>query len=100
MNARKLNLDRDRAQTIALMALAFLARDMARLGRFLALTGIGPADLKQNARSPQTLTAILDHLLQDESLLLVFTSDAGLEPEIIAPARQLLAGDAGLRTDE
>jgi hypothetical protein len=34
--------------------------------------------------------AVLDHLLSDESLLLVFAAHAGVAPETIAPAHDLL----------
>jgi hypothetical protein len=81
----------DRAEEIALAALTFLAEDSARLGRFLALTGMGPDDLRSRAGAPQTLLAVLEHLLGDESLLLVFAASKGVPPEAIEPARALLA---------
>lgn len=83
-------MDADQAEEIALLALAFLAEDVQRLGRFLALTGLRPAELKAEARTPRILAAILAHLLQDENLLLVFTASHGLAPELIAPAQRML----------
>jgi hypothetical protein len=83
--------DRALAEDIAVSALLFLAGDGARLGRFLALTGLGPAELREEARSPRILAAVLDHLLQDESLLLVFASNTGTPPELVGPAHALLA---------
>jgi len=83
-------MDADSAETIALTALAFLADDPSRLGRFLALTGLGPDELKEEARSPRILAAVLTYLLQDESLLLVFAASHGIAPELIAPAQALL----------
>ena len=62
----------DRAELIGVSALLFLAGDTDRLVRFLTLTGLGPAELRAEARSPRILAAVLEHLLQDESLLLVF----------------------------
>jgi hypothetical protein len=88
--ARPKPLDRDRADATALAALAFLAEDAQRLGRFLALTGIGPAELKAGAGSPEVLGAVLDHLLGDETLLLTFVANAGLPAEMIAMARQVI----------
>ncbi|MCK5549327.1 MAG: DUF3572 family protein, partial [Hyphomicrobiaceae bacterium] len=44
-------MDLDTAETIAISALAFLAGDEQRLGRFLALTGIGPPELKAQAHT-------------------------------------------------
>ena len=88
-------MDLDTAETIAISALAFLAGDEQRLGRFLALTGLGPAELKAQAHTPRILAAVLDHVLQDESLLLVFATVNHIAPELITPAQQLLAEHAG-----
>jgi len=87
----------DDAATLALSGLAFLAEDSPRLGRFLALTGIGPDQLRAAADAPETLLAVLDYLLGDESLLLVFAASKGLAPETVAPARAILARSAGIR---
>jgi hypothetical protein len=83
-------LDRDRAEEIGVEALTFLAADDTRLARFLGLTGIAPGDLVAGARSPAMLTAVLEHLAGDESMLLVFAAEAGLPPEQIAGAIALL----------
>jgi hypothetical protein len=83
--------DRNSAEAIALAGLTFLAEDGARLGRFLALTGMGPDDLRASAGSAGTLCAVLDYLLGDESLLLVFAASKGVSPQDLAPARALLA---------
>ena len=88
-------MDLDTAETIAISALAFLAGDEQRLGRFLALTGLGPAELKAQARTPRILAAVLDHVLQDENLLLVFATSNRIAPELIAPAQKFLAGQDG-----
>lgn len=75
-------------------ALTFLASDAERLTRFLRLTGIEPDDLRANAGDAATLTAVLDHLLSDQSLLLVFAADAATPPERVELARVLLAGSS------
>jgi hypothetical protein len=85
-------LDRDGAEAIALQALVYLAEEPSRLARFLGLTGLEPASLRQAADSPETLAAVLEHVLQDESMLLEFTANRGLSPESVAPAYALLAG--------
>jgi hypothetical protein len=87
----------DDAATLALSGLAFLAEDGPRLGRFLALTGIGPDQLRAAADAPETLLAVLDYLLGDESLLLVFAASKGLAPETVALSRAILARSAGIR---
>jgi hypothetical protein len=84
--------ERDAAEALALRALAFLAEDPERLGRFLALTGIGPGELRSVATDPALLGGVLDHLLADERLLVAFAEANELEPEAAARARRHLPG--------
>jgi hypothetical protein len=93
-------MDADQAETIALEALAFLADDVQRLGRFLALTGVGPIELRQEARNPRMLAAVLNHLLQDESLLLVFAASHGIDADLIGPAQRTLEQRANEAPDD
>ncbi|KUO61246.1 MAG: hypothetical protein APF80_15545 [Alphaproteobacteria bacterium BRH_c36] len=86
----------DEAEQIALQALHFLAEDEPRLGRFLSLTGIGPAELRASAGEPHVLAAVLGHLLEDESLLLMFVSGSRIAPEHVGDAHRLLAGREAL----
>jgi Protein of unknown function (DUF3572) len=86
-------LSRDDAETIGLRALGFMAEDEDRLGRFMGDTGVAPDDLRQHASSPQVLTAVLDYLSRDESLLLMFAANAAIPPEQILPALGLLTGE-------
>ena len=90
-------MDVDQAEAIAVAALAFLAQDMKRLGRFLALTGVGPAELREQARTARVLAAVLDHLSHDESLLLAFAATGAVAPQEIAKAQRVLerAADGG-----
>lgn len=81
----------EEAEIIALRALAFLADDEARLRRFLALTGLSGPELRANAGDASTLSAVLEHLAGDESLLLVFAAEASFPPERIGLALQALA---------
>ena len=80
----------EEAEVIALKALAFLANDEARLGRFLALSGVGPENMRDAASSPEFLAGLLNHLLEDESLLLTFAAEQELDPRIPALAAQAL----------
>jgi hypothetical protein len=79
-------------ETLALQALAFIAGDDDRLERFIGLTGIDPGSLKQIARDPAGLGAVLDYLLGWEPLLLEFAAALELKPESIAAARRKLPG--------
>ncbi len=92
MTRRPRPLDPEQAETLALGALQFLAADMTRLGRFLALTGMGPAELRAGAADPAVLVAVLDHLMSDESLLLVYSAETSIAPDRVAEARYVLGG--------
>ena len=83
---RRHPVDRETAETIAAQGLAFLTADAHRLQRFLALTGIAPADLKRRLGSREVLAAALSFLAADESLLLTFAADRHLAPTAIATA--------------
>src|SRR5690348_3505309 len=87
---RPMRLDRDAAVAIAAQAVAFLAADDDRLGRFLALTGLSPTELKAGLGQPAFLGAVLDYLLSDEPLLLAFAETVDIAPEMPAAARRLL----------
>lgn len=96
--AKTPKLTSEDAEAIALQALGFLASDGARLMALLEATGSTPSDLRRMAETPGTLQAILDHITRDESLLLVFASEAGLDPTRVTEAALLLEhGDKGLR---
>lgn len=86
------SVSRADAETVAIQALTFLAADPALLGKFLAATGIGPAEIRTAAREPKFLAGVLDHLADDESVMLTFAAETGLPPERIAQARTLLSG--------
>ena len=85
-------MNREAAEILALGALGFLAEDAERLGRFLALSGLGPKDLSARAQDPAFLGGVLDHLLSDESLLSLFTESQGIEADVPAKARRQLPG--------
>lgn len=80
------------AETLALQGLAFIASDTPRLSRFLTLTGIDPGELAAWDGNRALHGAILEYLLGDESLLLVFAAEANADPQSIMPAHALLAG--------
>jgi len=76
-------------EALAIMALGFLASEPTRISRFLDLTGIEPSGLRQAAAEPHFLASVLDHLLNDESLLLAFASEQNQRPDAIAEARRM-----------
>lgn len=80
----------EEAQTVALRALAFIAEDPDRLARFLALSGCGPADLRERIGDPAFLGGVLDFLMGHEPDLIAYAEWAELDPETPGMARQLL----------
>jgi hypothetical protein len=85
---------REAAEALAVQAFTFLADDPDRLGRFLAMTGVGPERIRAAAAEPGFLAGVLDHVVADEALLLTFAAHAGIDPPVVARARAVLAGPA------
>ena len=85
-------MNQESAEILAIGALGFLAEDPERLGRFLALSGLGPKDLRDRAQDPAFLGGVLDHLLSDESLLFLFAESQGIDATLPAKARRQLPG--------
>jgi Protein of unknown function (DUF3572) len=87
-------LTQEAAEGLAIQALTFIAVEPERLGRFLAVTGIGPAEIRAAAREPGFLAGVLEHLAGDERLLTEFAADAGVDPADIGKALATLSGGA------
>lgn len=85
---------REVAETVAIQALSHIAGEPARLGRFLADTGLGPETIRKAAGNPEFLTAVLDHILGDERLAKEFADASELPPDTIRAAREVLGGPA------
>jgi hypothetical protein len=92
--AQRFKLTREAAESVAVQALSFIAEEPEQLGRFLAMSGIGPESLRAAAAEPGFLAGVLDHLLADEQLLIAFAERAGLGPAEIGRARGMLGGAA------
>jgi Protein of unknown function (DUF3572) len=90
--ATKVFDDAERAQTIALNALAYLAADEDWLNHFLNATGMDLDGLKAGAGDIGFLAGLMDYFLQNEALLLAFAAAEELAPETIIRARQHLPG--------
>ena len=89
---RDLKEQRQAATALAIAALTFIAGEPERLGRFLALTGVGPESIRAAASEPDFLVGVLDHLAGDEALLLAFARENDFRPEDVARASEVLAG--------
>lgn len=80
------------AEAVAIQALSFIAGEPERLGRFLAVTGIGPAEIRTASREPGFLAGVLEYLISDETLLTAFAAEAGLRPQDPVKAHIALGG--------
>ena len=95
MTNRRQSASRQDAQAaahLAIAALGFIAGEPERLGRFLAVTGIGPDSIRAAARERRFLLGVLDHLAADEPLLLAFAAENAIDPGEVIKARDTMAG--------
>jgi hypothetical protein len=80
------------ARELAIVALGYIASDPEQLSRFLALTGIDPGAIRAAAEEPGFLAGVLAYISGNERTLIAFAAHAGVAPEAIEKARQLLGG--------
>jgi len=90
---KRLPIPKEAAEALAIQALTFIAAEPERLGRFLATTGIGPAEIRAASREPGFLAGVLEHLSTDEPLLAAFAAEAGFAPDDIVKAYAALGGE-------
>lgn len=86
----------DRAETLALQALTWMAGEGEQLGAFLASAGMGPDDLRRGLTAAGAraglLGGVLDFLLADDAALIAFSKSLALDPTVIVRARRALPG--------
>ena len=80
------------AEIVAIQALSFLAGEPARIGGFLAESGLGPETLRAASKSPDFLLAVLDFLLKTPKLVEDFTATTDLPVSALTGARIALGG--------
>lgn len=90
----KHGINKSAALDLAVDALTFIAADPARFAGFLSVSGYHADDIRAQAASPDFMAGVLDFLLGDESMLLVFCSHHRHDPADIHAARQTLSPDA------
>lgn len=83
----------EKAEIVALEGLGWLAGEPDSIQKFLNLSGIDAADLRQAAGEPGTGVAVLDFLLGQDELLMKFCEAAELEPRQVHAARAALGRD-------
>jgi uncharacterized protein DUF3572 len=89
---QRLSMTAEVAEGLAIQAFTYIAGNGERLGRFLAATGMGPAEIRAASREPGFLVGVLDHVAQNERLLTDFAADSGVNPVDIGRALAALGG--------
>lgn len=79
----------EQPEAVALRALGFVTNDRTELQRFLSRTGLSAADLQRQPIDRRHLSAVLDFLLDDETVLTRFTRAVDLPAEAAYEARRL-----------
>ncbi len=82
----------EEAEIIGLNALSFLASEPERLHRFMDLAGLDINAVRASAADTAFLGGLLDYILSDQTLLLIFAEEHGLKPERIVQIRRKLPG--------
>ncbi|HUO92436.1 MAG TPA: DUF3572 domain-containing protein [Rhizomicrobium sp.] len=85
-------MDPIKAETLALKALAYLAQSDEELERFVAISGVTPANLRARAGEPEILAAVLDFVLADDGRVTGFCEAAEIDPRELHAARRALPG--------
>ncbi|MBB6303449.1 hypothetical protein GGE67_004081 [Rhizobium leucaenae] len=73
-------------QETAIAVLGWLINEPDMFGRFLALTGVEPAQVRSAINEPAFLAGMLDFLMNHEPTLLAFCEASGIAPETVASA--------------
>jgi hypothetical protein len=84
----------DRAETIALQALAWLLADKTLCDQFLAATGASAEALRDSVTDPAFLAAVLDFVIQVDDRIITFCDDNRLDYDQPLRARHALPGQA------
>jgi hypothetical protein len=84
----------ENAEILALEGLGWLAAEPDQLQRFLNLSGLDVAALREAAGTLALNLAVLDFLLGHEPDLLRFCESLGINPADPARARRVLAPDS------
>jgi hypothetical protein len=82
------------ARELAVAAFEYIAQEPRRLARFLDLTGIALESIREASREANFLAGVLDHVSEDEALLLAFCEQSCIDPQEVVRARAILSGTA------
>ena len=82
-------MNADRAETIALQALAWIAADEELLPRLAGATGLSLGEAREQAQDPAFLAGILEFLCMEDRWIQRFCDDQGLPYD--TPMKALMA---------
>ncbi len=88
---KKQRYDSEGLDAFAAEALGFLAADGEHLRRYLDITGLSVATLRQAAAAPGFAASLLDYIAGDERCLIAFAAASGRDPAELARMRHALA---------
>ena len=80
------------AEATAVAILGWLAGEPELLTRFLALTGVMPAEVRNAVNDPGFLAGLIDFLMSHEPTLLAFSEATGIRPEAVVHAHAVFSG--------
>ncbi|WP_019905552.1 DUF3572 domain-containing protein [Methylobacterium sp. 77] len=86
LTKRKPDRPDDAAERLAISVLGWLVEDTDRLLPFMAASGLTPDTLRESANDPAFLSAVLDHVMGDEAVLVACANALDVKPERIAAA--------------
>jgi hypothetical protein len=73
-------------QETAIAVLSWLANEPDMFSRFLALTGVEPAQVRNAVHDPGFLAGMLDFLMNHEPTAVAFCEATGTKPDTLAAA--------------
>lgn len=79
-------------EATAAAVLGWLANEPDMLGRFLALSGVQPHQLRNAVNDPGFLAGMIDFLMNHEPTLMAFCEATGTKPEVVNAAWQFYSG--------
>lgn len=77
---------------LAVAILGWLANEPDMLSRFLALSGLGPQDLRAAMDDSGFHAGLLDFIMQHEPSLIAFSTASGYSPEQVSAAWHRVSG--------
>lgn len=87
-----MQMNPEKAETVALQALVWILEDEDMTQRFLGISGADPQALRQGADQAEVLCSVMDFILMDDQSVLTFAASVNMPPEMVAAARYSIPG--------